>query len=422
VSDYWEAVVISELLRDKYQLEAEMRADPNEHTLRARYFDILNTICCSHFGSFFAVLPEIATPLLFRGGSSDVWNMQQVFMDRQYDIEIHEPRRILDLGAYVGYTAVYFANRFRGASIISVEPPGSNFDTLVANTAAYPNIRCLPAAVWREHAELTLADCSYGDWGLSFRLANTGQPAEKVPGYTITNILEMHGWSEVDLIKCSTHGGRIGILLASRPDWLGKTATVITRPGAQGWQAGDAEELLAALPEAEFHRSSHGPLVIFRRRLMERRFLDEAAATLHLIPTAPQYRSFNLSNVEGKLNFYRVGYAAIQLTPNPPGSPEASVFMQLKLTGQSRFITKIATSATPLSLVRFKVQLLNVDTDATALCADHSIHEGTTFDWDVEFTRAWGMHKVILSTENIEIEDEGAERRQTAHFIEPRLM
>ena len=44
--------MISELLRDKYQLEAEMRADPNEHTLRARYFDILNTICCSHFGSF----------------------------------------------------------------------------------------------------------------------------------------------------------------------------------------------------------------------------------------------------------------------------------------------------------------------------------------------------------------------------------
>jgi hypothetical protein len=36
------------------------------------------------------------------------------------------------------------------------------------------------------------------DWGLSFRLANTGQPAEKVPGYT-TNP-EMHGWSEVDLI------------------------------------------------------------------------------------------------------------------------------------------------------------------------------------------------------------------------------
>jgi hypothetical protein len=100
------------------------------------------------------VLPEITTPLLFRGGSSDVWNMQQVFMNRQYDVEILEPHKILNLGAYVGYTAVYFANRFPTASIISVEPPGSNFDTLVANTAAYPNIRCLPAALLRLNSSM----------------------------------------------------------------------------------------------------------------------------------------------------------------------------------------------------------------------------------------------------------------------------
>ena len=74
--------MISQLLCEKYQLEAEMRVDPNERTLRARYFDILNTISRSHFGSFFAVLPEVTTPLLFRGASSDVWNLQQVFLDR----------------------------------------------------------------------------------------------------------------------------------------------------------------------------------------------------------------------------------------------------------------------------------------------------------------------------------------------------
>lgn len=33
--------------------------------------------------------------------------------------------------------------------------------------------------------------------------------------------------------KCSSHGGRIDTLLTPRPDWLGYTATVITRRGAQ---------------------------------------------------------------------------------------------------------------------------------------------------------------------------------------------
>src|ERR1043166_989968 len=135
--------MIGELLTAKYRLEAEMQGNPNQHTLRAQYFEILNSISRSHLGSFFAVLPEITTPLLFRGASSDVWNLQQVFLGRQYGFEMPEPGKILDLGAYVGYTAVYFANRYPSASIISVEPPGSNFDTLIANTAAYPNIRCL---------------------------------------------------------------------------------------------------------------------------------------------------------------------------------------------------------------------------------------------------------------------------------------
>jgi FkbM family methyltransferase len=414
--------VINELLRDKYQLEADMRARQVDHSLRVRYFDVLNRISRSHLGSFFAVFPEIATPLLFQGASSDVWNMQQVFLDRQYDVEIPEPRKILDLGAYVGYTAVYFANRFPSASIISVEPPGSNFDTLVANTVAYPNIRCLPAAVWHERAELTLADCNYGDWGLSFTPGDADRPVETVPGYTITNILEMHGWNGVDLIKCSSHGGRVDTLLRPCPDWLEKTVTVITRPGAQGWQDGDAEELLAALPEAEFQRSSHGPLVIFRRRLMEARPLDEPASTLHLLPTKPQCRPFSLSNVEDRLSFYRVGYAGIQLTPNPPGSPPASVTMRLKLTGHSRFNATIGTGKSPPSLVRFKVQIVDADTGAIALCADHSIPEDVTFDWDIEFAPAWGLNDVILSTENLEAEQGGTSMRQTAHFVDPRLL
>jgi FkbM family methyltransferase len=413
--------VIDGLLRSKYQLEAEMQADPNEHTLRSRYFDVLNTISRSCLGSFFAALPEITTPLLFRGSSSDVWNMQQVFLDRQYDVNIGEPRTILDLGAYVGYTAVYFANRFPTASIISVEPPGSNFDTLVANTAAYPNIRCFPAAVWHERADLALADCSYGDWGLSFMPGNVGQPVENVPGYTITNILEMHGWNGVDLIKCSSHGGRVDTLLRPPPDWLGKTATIITRPGAQGWQAGDAEKLAAALPAAEFQRSNHGPLVIFSRHSMEFRPLEPPANTLHLIARTPQTRAFTLSNVKDRLGFYRFGYTGIQLTPNALGSPPASVAMRLKLTGHSRFDATIGTGQAPPSLVRFKVQIVDADTGTTALCAEHSLHENQTFDWNAQFAPAWGLYNVILSTENIEAQEAYQGMRQTAHFIDPRL-
>lgn len=420
MSDYWEAVVIGELLREKYQLEAEMQINPSKHALRTRYFGILDKISRSHLGSFFAVLPEITTPLLFRGASSDVWNMGQVFLDRQYDVEMPEPHKILDLGAYVGYTAVYFANRFASASIISVEPPGSNFDILLANTVAYPNIRCFPAAVWHERAELTFADCSYGDWGLYFRQANAGPSADRVVGYTISDILEKHGWDRVDLIKCSSHAGRVDTLLRPRPDWLEKTATVITRPGGQGWQAGDAEKLTSALPEAEFERRNHGPVVIFSNRLADFRRLPPPVTTLHLIASSPQTRAFTLSNVKDRLSFFRFGYTGIQLTPNPPGSPAASVCMRLNLTGHSRFKTTIGTS-NARGLVSFKVKILSADTGAITLCAERSLRDNLTFEWDAEFAPAWGQHDVILSTENVEAQQADQSMRQTAHFIDPRL-
>jgi hypothetical protein len=96
--------------------------------------------------------------------------------------------------------------------------------------------------------------------------------------------------------------------------------------------------------------------------------------------------------------------------------------MQLNLTGQSRFITKIATSTTSSALVRFKVQIVDADTGAIALCADHSIPEAVTFDWDIEFAPAWGLYEVILSTENLEAEQGGTSMRQTAHFVDPRLL
>jgi FkbM family methyltransferase len=346
--------------------------------------------------------------------------MGQVFLDRQYDVEMPEAHKILDLGAYVGYTAVYFANRFASASIISVEPPGSNFDILLANTVAYPNIRCFPAAVWHERAELTFADCSYGDWGLYFRQANAGPSADRVVGYTISDILEKHGWDRVDLIKCSSHAGRVDTLLRPRPDWLEKTATVITRPGGQGWQAGDAEKLTSALPEAEFERRNHGPVVIFSNRLADFRRLPPPVTTLHLIASSPQTRAFTLSNVKDRLSFFRFGYTGIQLTPNPPGSPAASVCMRLNLTGHSRFKTTIGTS-NARGLVSFKVKILSADTGAITLCAERSLRDNLTFEWDAEFAPAWGQHDVILSTENVEAQQADQSMRQTAHFIDPRL-
>jgi FkbM family methyltransferase len=412
--------MLNELLQEKHQIEAEMQSNAQDSTTRARYFDVLNRIARSHFGAFYACFPEIMTPLLFRGGSSDVWNLQQVFFDRQYAVEVFEPQRILDLGAYVGYTAVFFANRFPNAQIVSVEPPGSNFDTLAANTVAYPNIRCLPAGVWHERTEIVIGEYTYGDWGTGFTPKPAAGSENTVPAYTITDILETYGWDGIDLLKCSSHAGRIDVLLKPRPAWLDKTLTVITRPGSAGWHPRDLQEVNATLPEAEFERRNHGPLIVFSRRGLKQTPTSEPSPkVLHLVPTIPQRRQFTISNVAEKLNFYRFGYAGIQLTPNPPTSSIATFTTQVTLAGHSRFRVRLRTGDAPAGRIKFTVQVRGCETGATAVNADQAIPMNSVFDWDLAFAPAWGLHSVILSTETTE---GGGEHRRPSHLIDPSFL
>src|SRR5581483_12435843 len=109
-------------LLGKMELEAAMVAAPHDQSVRTRYFELLAQFAASRTGLSHALLPELGHPLYFRCGSSDVSNMTQIFRDNSYGFAMRAtPRRILDLGAYAGYAAVYLARRFPQAEIACVE-------------------------------------------------------------------------------------------------------------------------------------------------------------------------------------------------------------------------------------------------------------------------------------------------------------
>jgi FkbM family methyltransferase len=54
---------------------------------------------------------------------------------------------VVDCGAHIGLSALYFAHRYPRARIIAIEPHPKNFDLLKMNTAAHPNIACVQACV-----------------------------------------------------------------------------------------------------------------------------------------------------------------------------------------------------------------------------------------------------------------------------------
>src|SRR5688572_14912111 len=74
-------------------------------------------------GKFAVQLAGIPQKTWVRKGSSDWSAFKQVFIWKEYEYPIgFIPSTILDAGANVGYAAQWFARKFPGASIVSLEP------------------------------------------------------------------------------------------------------------------------------------------------------------------------------------------------------------------------------------------------------------------------------------------------------------
>jgi FkbM family methyltransferase len=70
-------------------------------------------------------------------------HMMAIFGGREYPLlEIPDfvPHNIVDIGANVGATVVYFASNYPDASVFCYEPSPANFDFLVKNVAGFSNV------------------------------------------------------------------------------------------------------------------------------------------------------------------------------------------------------------------------------------------------------------------------------------------
>jgi len=76
---------------------------------------------------------------------------------------------ILDCGANIGASALYFAEQFPQAKVLAVEPQRGNFELLRRNCAGHASIEALEAGVASEDKRGTLLDPGEGNWG--FRVA-----------------------------------------------------------------------------------------------------------------------------------------------------------------------------------------------------------------------------------------------------------
>lgn len=158
--------------------------------------------------------------LYLRANTSDLPTFEQIFINEDYNIKVNfEPKLIIDAGAYVGFSSVYFANRFPAANIIALEPAKSNYTILQRNTIRYDNITAYNKGLWSKKSFLNIVNKGYGDWGFWVEEAKSLKEAD-VEAVSVNDILEVFHFNSVDILKLDIEGSETEVFSENYETWL----------------------------------------------------------------------------------------------------------------------------------------------------------------------------------------------------------
>ena len=204
-------------------------------------------------------IPGIQHRIAFRAGTADASTLEKIFVWNDYDLDYPAGvKTVIDAGANIGLSAVFFAKRFPEATIVAIEPNGPNFELLQRNAANYPQVIPLHAALWNEDTTLGLSNP--GDRVDSYRYSSDAA-LESVQALSLPSVLERFGISHVDVLKIDIEGAEAQVF-AGRPEWVGRVGMFVIE--LHGDEA--RETFAAATSSLDAVRYHHGEDEIVRVR------------------------------------------------------------------------------------------------------------------------------------------------------------
>ena len=130
---------------------------------------------------------------------------------------------IIDAGANIGASAVYFHTLYPQARIVCIEPERSNCTLLRLNTDGLP-VDVFEGGISGQDGHLFLQDPGHSDWG--FRVGESG--TLKVPTVSPATLLKQHA-AECDpfILKIDIEGGEQHLFDGGNLDWLTAFSLVV---------------------------------------------------------------------------------------------------------------------------------------------------------------------------------------------------
>jgi len=136
---------------------------------------------------------------------TEFFGAYEVFATSDYAINLDHPvRRVLDLGANVGFASMLLAERYPDAEIVALEPAPDTFATMVRNVASFGAVRPMQVAVGTDGPVFL-------DLNVPSVERHASRSGVEVRGISLTTLLDDLGWQEVDLMKIDAEGAEFQV-------------------------------------------------------------------------------------------------------------------------------------------------------------------------------------------------------------------
>jgi FkbM family methyltransferase len=222
---------------------------------------------------FYVFVPEIGRNVVLRNLDTDSEVFKSIFMTNQYggkdlpqDAEI-----IIDAGANVGYSVLYFKNKYPNAKIICIEPDPNNFEILKENCLGLSNIILINAALWSHDCELDLNfhndDGSLaGSWGVRTQEISSNSEKIKTQAYSMSTIISELKLAKIDICKIDIEGAEKAVFSETALDWKNKVNLFIVETHDR-FCPGSEEAVFSILNANDFEHSKLDENNFFRKRV-----------------------------------------------------------------------------------------------------------------------------------------------------------
>lgn len=203
---------------------------------------------------------------LFRrpGNNYDKFTFKEIFLNRDYDYDYNfDAHYIIDAGANIGFSAVYFANRFPKAKILCLEPDDANFDLLKQNTCNYPNISIVKKALWNANASISIVNPDAGDRG--FMVGDDASSNATLDGITVESLIKEHNFPHIDIFKIDIEGAEKEVFNHEAHSWLEKTNFMFVELHDR-MKEGTSKAVFKAVSEHDFMFDMKGENLILYRK------------------------------------------------------------------------------------------------------------------------------------------------------------